>query len=111
MKTINTAFINRVGPFLSGVGPFVGDGPLSAFSVKESGEAEFQWSMSSQTKHSVTCNATNLKSTYSENMYNCTFYNEHVFHICSENCCIGNEQAPASSGFSISSRVVNSKVE
>ena len=24
MKTINTAFINRVGPFLSGVGPFVG---------------------------------------------------------------------------------------
>ena len=26
MKTINTAFINRVGPFLSGVGPFVGDG-------------------------------------------------------------------------------------
>ena len=28
MKTINTAFINRVGPFLSGVGPFVGDGPF-----------------------------------------------------------------------------------
>ena len=28
MKTINTAFINRVGPFLSGVGPSVGDGPF-----------------------------------------------------------------------------------
>ena len=28
MKTINTTFINRVGPFLSGVGPFVSDGPF-----------------------------------------------------------------------------------
>ena len=35
MKTINTAFINRVDPFLSGIGPFVGDGPfVSLFSQR-----------------------------------------------------------------------------